>query len=189
MSTRTGRFRRSLIARAAVTPTQPGRIAADPTVPESAWIGPGQAHPDAEDEAAVDAGLLEREVDELAGGRQAVLGAVVAGQRAAQLREHGVAEVGDRDGDVGLAEVDADGGAGAAVEGHQDGRAAALRARRGARVDALGDEPLAHEVTDQRGDRGARQTGAPGELGAARDARHAQRAEDAAAVAFAQRLE
>ena len=148
-----------------------------------------QAHPDAEDAGAVDARLGERGVDELGGGVEALVGAVVARQLPAHLGEDGMAEVRHSHRHVRLAEVDADGGAGAAVERDQDGRAATLRAGRGGVVDALGDEAVADEVADQGGDGGAGQTRAPSELGATGDPRDPECTEHPPAVSLAQGLE
>ena len=125
-----------------------------------------EAHPDAEDVALVDARLAQRGLDELGRGVEALLGAVVGGQLAPDLREDGMTEVRHSHRHVALAEVDADGGAGAAVERHQDGRSAALGAGGGGVVDALGDEAVADEVGDQGGHGRTGQTRAPSKLGA-----------------------
>ena len=148
-----------------------------------------EAHPDAQHAAAVDARLGQRGVDEPAGRFDALLGAMVARQLLAHLGEDGMAEVRHSHRDVGLAEVDADGGARAAVEGDEDRWPAALGARGGGVVDALGDEAVADEVADQRGDGRARQAGAPGELGATGDPCDTECAEHSSSVSLTQGLE
>ena len=105
-----------------------------------------QAHADAEHAAAVDARLLERELDELAAASRPSLGAWSTSQRRASARRARYGEVGDRHRDVAWPKSMPTDGAGAAVEGDQHGRPAALAPGAPSVVGALGDEAVACEV-------------------------------------------
>ena len=86
------------------------------------------------------------------------------------------AEVGHRDAQVRVPEVDPHGRAGGGVEGQQDRRPAALGAVRRARLGPLDDQPVSLQVGDQAGHGGARQPRPPGDVGARRsDPRRAAR--------------
>ena len=115
----------------------------------------GQAHAGADHGLAGDARVGQRLDHELGGHLEAFLRVVVGIQRAGALGEDRAGEVGDRDAQVAVAEVDADGRAGARVEREQDRRAAALRAVRGAGLRALDHEPVGLQVGDEAGDGGA----------------------------------
>ena len=115
---------------AAVMPIQPGRIAEEPTVPSPWSIGPGRPMPGADHGLARHAGVGQRLDHELGGHLEALVGVVVGVERAGALGEDRRREVGDRDAQVRVAEVDADGGAGAGVEaraGSAGGRPARRR--------------------------------------------------------------
>ncbi len=103
-------------------------------MPLSTSIGPGQRDAGAEDAIALDAGGRDDLVGELDGDVERALGGAVDVERADALGEDRAREVGDRDVDVLVAEVDAEHEAGGAVERQQRRRAALLgRAGPGAR--------------------------------------------------------
>ena len=93
-------------------------------------------------------------------------------------------QVGERDADAVVVEVDADGDAGRAVEAEKHGRSAPTRLA--VAVGMLDDEPARLEVGDDAADRRPREPGQAGELAAARRSLPAERVEDPNAVALAQ---
>ncbi len=148
-----------------------------------------QAHAGADHLRALDARVVERLGDELGGRVQAVARRVVGVELEAALGEDVRGEIGDRDAQVAVAEVDADGRARRGVEGEQDRRPAALIAVRGGGLAALDDEAVSLEIGDQRGHGGAAQPGPPGDLGARDQPLGPQRVDDAQAVQAAKRFE
>ncbi len=155
LSTRTDRPRASLIARAASTPTQPGRIEVDPTVPVSAWIGPGgpsrrPAHSRGRRPsrpARRRRGRWPLRCPARRDGRSAALGASRRGRYGRDLPQppsRGSCRSRRRRRRLR-------GG-----RGRRGGWSPAPGTRGGGVVDALGDEAVADEVGDQRGDGGAR---------------------------------
>jgi hypothetical protein len=107
-------------------------------------------------------------------------------ERDAALAEHRGREVGDRDVNVRVAEVDPDRRAGRRVEAQLHGRAPAAAAVAGAGL----DHEAAHlQVGHQRGDGRAREAGGVGDLAAARVPAAAQRLHDPQAVQLPQILE
>ena len=163
----TGTSSRRRSSSAAATPTQPGRIADEPITP-SAWsIGPGSPSPAPMTRERVDAGLGEHLLDELERDVEALVRGVVGVERDGALGEDRRGQVGDRDAQVAVAEVDAERGAGGGVEREQDRRAPALLAVRRAGLLALDDEAVGLQLGDEARDGRAREAGAARDLGAA----------------------
>ena len=75
---------------AARTPTQPGRMDAEPTVPVDRWIGPGSPRPTPSTRSRRHAGLAQQLAHELGGGVQALGGGVVVLHLAPALGQHRV---------------------------------------------------------------------------------------------------
>ena len=117
-----------------------------------------EPHADAEQAARVHAGRLQHALDELGRLLDARVGVVVVRHLAPLLGEQLVGEVGERDGQVALAEVDADREAGARIERDQRGRAAAAGGGGPVGV-AVDDHALGLEAGDDRRDGRARQAG------------------------------
>jgi hypothetical protein len=132
--------------------------------------GSRQPHSHPEHATRVGAGSVEHQLHELRRTLDAGLGVVVVTHLAPLLGEHLVRQVGQRDGEVPLAEVDADREPGARVERDEGGRPAATG--RNAAVDvAVDDDALRLQRRDDARHRRARQTRAPGEV---RPARYSQ---------------
>ena len=102
----------------------------------------------------------------------------------AVLGEDGRGEVGQRDTDIVVVEVDADGDAGGRVEPEEHRRAAAPGLPLAAGV-VLDDEALRLELGDEAAHRRPREAGQPRQVAAAREAVPAQRVDDENAVALA----
>ena len=101
-----------------------------------------QAHPDAGDLGAARAGLVEHLADEPRRERDRLRRGQVGVERLVALREHAVREVGQRDAQVALAEVQAERDARGAIERDEHGRAAdRARAARGRVAGRLDHQP------------------------------------------------
>ena len=147
---------------AAVMPIQPGRIAEEPTVPSPWSIGPGRPMPaPITVSRATPASASVSTTSSAAISRPSWASwSVSSGRvRSARIVRR---EVGDRDAQVRVAEVDADGGARGGVEGEQDRRAAALGAVAPSR--APGARPPARRPAGRR--RGWRPWSGAGPCGA-----------------------
>ena len=122
-----------------------------------------QAHADPGDLGAARVGLVEHLADEPRRERDRLRRREVGAERLVALREHAVGQVGERDPQVALAEVEPERDARRAVERHEHERPADPAARHGVAVD---DEPLVLQLGDDGGDgrggegRPARQLGA-----------------------------
>ncbi len=144
-----------------------------------------KAHDRADHPAAVQLGLVEDLVDEVACLRKALAGRRVDVELAPALGEHGVREVRHGDSQVAMAEVDRQRDAGGRVEGdHHAGAAGVCLAFRLAV--ALDREAGVDQVADDRGDRRAGELRCAGELRTARDAPLSQRFDHQPTVAFPQ---
>ena len=147
---------------------------------------PRQADAGAEDAVAVDVGFGDDGVGELDRDVERARGGGVDVVLEHPLGEDRARQVGDRDADVVVVEVDAEHEAGRAVERQQGRRPALLGdALVGLLLD---DEAACLQVGDERRDGRARQAGRAGELGAARAAAAPQRVDEGAAVALPQGL-
>ncbi len=124
---------RSLMRSAACVPAQPGRIADEPTTPLRC-TGPGRPMPTPSTRLAVRARVVEQQLHELGRAADRPVGLVVVRQLAPLLGEHLVGQVGEGDGQVALAEVDADREAGA--PGRARSAPAGAHRRRAARPSA-----------------------------------------------------
>ena len=134
LSTRIGTSSRLRISATAATPTQPGRIALEPTTPSSWRIGPGSAMPapiTAPASMPASASSSTTSVGRRVEPSSAAWSVSSGTARSARIRER---QVGHRDAQVVVPEVDADGGAGRGVEREQDRRPAALVAVRRGRL-------------------------------------------------------
>ena len=107
----------------------------------------------------------------------------------ALLGEHDAGAVGDRHPDVPVADVDPGDGAARGGEGDQERRPAAAALVRAARGRWSRRPGPRDQVADQAGDGGPGQTGAAGQVGAARRPLGRQQGGDRAAVGLAQPLE
>ena len=94
-------------------PIQPGRIADESTVPSPWSTGPGRPMPAPITVSRATPASCKRLDHELGGHLEALVGVVVGIERACALGEDRAGQIGDRDAQVRVAEVDADGGAGA----------------------------------------------------------------------------
>ena len=128
-STSTGWPSAAVIASAARTPTQPGRIVESPQLAGGAVHRPRQAHPDAGDLVAERPCLVEHLADEPGGERDRLRGGQVGVELLVALGQHRVREVRHRDAQVALAEVQPERDAGVAVQ-RRRGRAAGPWSRR-----------------------------------------------------------
>ena len=139
----------------------------------------------AEDRLTVDVGGGDDLVGELDGEVERAGGGLVDVERLRALGEDRARQVGDRDVDLLVAEVDAEHEAGGAVERQQRRRPALLRhAARSAGRLVLDDQAAGLQLGDERRDRRARQARQAGEVGAARAAAAAQRVEQLTPIAL-----
>ena len=144
---------------------------------------PRQAHAGADQLGLVDTCRDAERFDDLDGRVDRVRRRVVDVDFRAVLAENGRREVGQRDPDAVVVEVDADGDSGGAVEAQEGGRPPA--AGMALAVGLLDHEASCLEIGDQAADRRARQAGQPGEVAPAHEAVAAKRVENENAVAFA----
>ena len=100
------------------TPDQPGRMLEEATISSGWVIGAGRPTAVADHELPLDSRLLEQLVDEAARSLEAALDVVAVLERDPAPRQHPMAEIADRDGEVAGADVDADRDAGGDVQPH-----------------------------------------------------------------------
>jgi hypothetical protein len=151
--------------------------------------GARQRHSDGQDHAGGEARAVERFGHQLGGALERARRVVIDVELGRRFGEDVARQVGDRDLDAGVVEVDSDGDSRRRVESqHHRGPADRRRARLRVAV-ALGDEPALVQVGHQRRDRRARQAGDPGDLGPAQRPVTAQGVDHAQPVELAQGLE
>ena len=142
---------------------------------------PRERHAGADQAAAVGLRLGEHLCGKVGRGVERRGGVVVDLERDDALGEHRRGEVGDRDADVPVAEVDAERGANRSVEPQENRRSAAAGGAGAARR-LLGDHPAPLQVGDERGHGRPREAGQARELAPARRSLAAQRVHDPQAV-------
>jgi hypothetical protein len=147
-----------------------------------------QAHAYPDHAIAVGARLGQRGVDHLRGGVEPLDRQMVHIDRLPALGEDGVREVADRDGDVAVAEVDADDRARGRRQRDQHGWAAYLRALLLVGL-ALDDQAGSLEVCDEARHGRPGQTGDSRDLCATGDAAAPEHLDHQAPVGVAQRLQ
>ena len=136
-----------------------------------------QAHADPGDLGAARAGLVEHLADEPRRERDRLRRRQVGAERLVALREHAVGEVGERDPQVALAEVEPERHARRAVERHEHGRAADPAARHARRPSTTSRSSCSSVMTAEtvEGARAVRRASSAREVGPARG-EHAEHA-------------
>ena len=159
-------------------------------MPALTSIGPDSPTPAPRIGLTVDGGRGNHLVGELDGGVERAGGGLVDVERLRALGEDRARQVGDRDMDLLVAEVDAEHEPGGAVERQQRRRPALLghAVGVGGRL-VLDDEAAGLQLGYERRDRGAREAGQAGEVGAAGAPAAAQRVEQLTPIALPEGLQ